>query len=323
MDPSDNLDITLTSGRDSAAPTPRSASVAVHYLQGRIDGIRIVDSRLSPLRVYAGPWPHLLTQLPQGLPPAPGTYLLCRPSISGPPRIIVRPGEANDIRRRLQEHALDASKASFQEAFAVCSVDDRLTKSDTRFMEARLHEIILASPTSSLEVDRVPALQSASGHGQDDLETLLDQARLMLSAAGCIAVDAPHLPAAPAEQRDEGVVAISEGASSANEDEHELTYDSIWARGYPTNNGWIVRAGSDVRRRENAALLPPVANRRRMLLERGILGSMPGVDDRWRLLADVFCSSSLLAAKLVCGAHVTHRGIWHRLLPSERMIIAK
>lgn len=306
----------------NASTVGRPTTVSVRYLDGSVAGPRVVESRVSPLRAFAGPWPEMLTLLPQGFPASSGVYLLTRPSGSGAPRVIVRPGEANDLRRRLNEHALDPTKSEFTEIFAVCAVDDRLSKSDCRYVEARLHELVVENGAASLEVDRIPALQSAI-HGREDLESLLDQSRLLLHAAGCLALDAQHVPTLLTEEKEEGVVEVTGEILGGINDEHELTYDNMWARGYPTTDGWIVRAGSDVRRRENMALLPTVASRRRMLLDRGVLGSIPGVGDRWRLMTDVFCSSALLAAKIVSGAHVSSKGIWQRISPSARMVVAK
>lgn len=301
-------------------------AVSIRYLDQAIGGPRITESRVSPLRVFSGQWPQLLTQLPDGIPPMPGAYLLTRPSLTGFPRTIVRPGEAIDLRRRLNEHALDQTKAAFTEVHAISAVDDRLGKFDCRYIEARLHEMVVANPTSVLEVDRIPAVQNVAQRERDDLEALLDQARLLLNAAGCIALDAAHVPFRQDDVpaiRDEGIVEVTGDIALGAHDEHELTYDGIWARGFPTIDGWIVRAGSDVRRRENLALLPTVVSRRRLLLEKGVLTQLPGVSDRWRLMADVFCSSSLLAAKIVSGAHVSARGIWQRIAPAARMVSAK
>lgn len=299
-------------------------TATVHYLTGRLDGPRIVVSRTSPLRVFACNWADVGTLMGSGLPPNPGVYLLTKPSFAGPARLAVRPGEALDVRRRLGEHALDAGKSSFAEVYAVVAVDDRLTKGDCRYLEARIHEIVAAAPGCVLEVDKIPAVAACPPYDRDVLESLLSQARIMLHAAGCRALDAANLPFASAEpEREEGVIEVQADLTGDAEDEHELTYDGIWSRGYPTaDNGFIIRAGSDIRRRENTALLAAVSSRRRMLAEKGVLGVLPGVTDRWRLLANVYCSSALLAAKVCTGAHVSNRGIWQRVAPASRIILA-
>lgn len=297
-----------------------ATSIGLLMLKGDLDGPRVIDSRTSALRVHAGPWRELDALLAAGVPTTPGFYLLTGRNAAGT-RLMVRPGEAGDLRRRLLEHAQDASKAKYEEVFCVSSVDGRLTKADVRYLEARCHEIVVASPHASLQVDKIPVLASCGPAEQAVLETLLHQARDLLHAAGCRGLDAPRYPCAAAhEERDDGAVEIVQ-SGGVHPDEHSLCYDNIWAWGYPTPDGkFVVRAGSDVRRRQNAALLPPVAARRRRLSELGLLGEMAGVTDRWRLLANIQVSSQLLAAKTITGAHVSNRNIWQRLAPSARIL---
>lgn len=303
--------------------TPVGVTTTVHSLDGRIGGLRTAESRVSPLRVHAAPWSELQSLLAAGLPAGHGIYLLTKPTPAG--RLAVRPGEASDLRRRLLEHAGDPTKSDFQEVFAVSSVDNRLDKADCRWLEARVHEVVGQAPGRVLEVDRIPSVAEAPAHERDILESLFAQARYLLNAAGCLAMDAPHLPV-PAEEpleREEAVVEVRADGGAVAHDEHELTYDTCWARGYPAaDGGFVLRAGSDIRVREGVALLPTVSGRRRLLSERGVLGTMPGVTDRWRLLSDVYCSSSLLAAKIATGSHLS-RNIWQRLSPADRFVVAK
>lgn len=298
-------------------------TVSVHYIQGSIDGLRTVDSRTSPLRVFAGPWTELQGLLAAGLPPTHGIYCLAGP-ISGN-RLAVRPGEASDLRRRLLEHASDPTKSGFAEVYAMSSVDGRLGKSDCRYLEARFHEVVGQQPGRVLEVEKIPVVAECPAYERDILETLFAQARTLFHAAGLRAMDAPNLPfeALPAAEKEDGVVEVRPEGFGHSEDEHELVYNGVWARGHPTaDGGFVIRAGSDVRMREGAALLPGITGRRRMLADRGVLGSLPGVTDRWRLLSNVYCSSPLLAGKVVTGAHLS-RGLWHRISPSDILVHAK
>lgn len=296
-------------------------TVTVHYLHGTITGPRVVDCRTTPLRILACPWGEFADLLPV-LPASAGVYMLSKPSAQGVARLSVRPGEAQDLRRRLTEHYADPSKSSFKEIYAVSSLDNRLSKSDVRYMEARFHEL-LAANGSVLEVERIPAVSALAIHDRDVLETLIDHSRLMLSAAGCLSIDTPQLTQLQREQEIE-LIEVEANASLISEDEHELTYDGVWSRGYPTaDGGFLVRAGSDIRRRENGALLPNISQRRKTLAAMGVLGTLPGVADRWRLLANLRCSSMLTAAKIVTGAHVTNRGVWQRIAPDNRTVVAK
>lgn len=296
-----------------------ATSIGALLLSGHHDGPRIVESKTFPLRVHAGPWSELPALLEAGLPSSPGIYILTGRCGQGG-RLAARPGEAGDLRRRLLEHAQDESKRKYEEVYTVSASDGRLSKFDVRHLEARLHEILMAGSIASLQVDRVPAVGQVSVAEGVVLEELLHQSRELLHIAGCRVLDAPRMPLlASSEDRDDGVVEVVD-AGGVHPDEHSLDYCGCWSWGYPVPGGFVVRAGSDVRRRQNAALLPGMAARRRRLLELGVLGEMPGVTDRWRLLANFRVSSALIAAKTVTGAHVSNAGIWRRLAPGNRIL---
>lgn len=302
-------------------PMLAGTTSTLHFLNGRIDGVRTVRSRTSPLVVFAGPWADLGELLANGLPGSHGIYCLTGPMTAG--RLAARPGEASDLRRRLLEHASDPTKSAFAEVFALAAVDDRLDKSSCRYLEARVHEIIAAQPGRVLEVERMPLVPDLARYERDTLEAILEQARTLMYVAGCRALDAPHLPFEPAgPEKEEGLVEVQADVGASYEDEHELLYDSVWARGHPAGEGFVIRAGSDIRIREGAAQREGVSARRRLLLAKGVLGVLPNVHDRWRLLSNVWCSSALLAAKVVTGAHLS-RPIWQRISPQDRLVVAK
>lgn len=299
-------------------------AVTLHLLAGAAFGPRVAESRASPLRVHAARWQELASLLEAGLPATPAVYMLTGPTQSGPALLAVRPGEAGDIRRRLLEHAQDEGKSRFHEVYVVTAVDGRLGKFDVRYMEARYHELVAGVRGVLLDVEKIPAVAACPAPERDILESLIGQSRLLLYAAGCRALDSEGLPFGSVEpEPDNTTVRLDFDIEGTLADEHELNYDGIWARGFPHRDGFVVRAGSDVRRRENSALLAPMAERRRFLRQEGALGEIPGITDRWRLMRDIIVNSELTAAKVLTGAHQSNRGIWRRLSPSTRMIVAK
>jgi hypothetical protein len=294
-------------------------TTTVHLVRGDRDGPRIVESRTSVLRVHAAPWRDFESLLSAALPTTPGFYLLTAWTAPGK-KIAVRPGEAGDLRRRLQEHFADPGKAHFDEVYCVSALDQRLSKDDVRYAESRIHEMVAASTHAELEVSQMPPLFSRPVAEKASLEGLLEQARDLLWVAGCRALDAPRMPVPTAtEEKEEGDVEIVH--FSGSQDEHFLSYDSMSCWGYLLPDGsFVVRAGSDMRRRENQAILPPIASRRRKLTQLGVLAEMPGSEDRWRLLANIRFQSPLLAAKVMTGAHISNRGVWQRIAPSARLL---
>lgn len=300
-------------------------AMTLHLINGDVHGARVAESRMSPVRVHAGRWDDLPSLLSAGIPSAPGSYIFTGPSQQNPSLLAVRPGEANDVRRRLLEHSNDVEKSSFHSVYVVTGIDGRLTKTDVRYLEARYHELVQASQGAILDVEKIPSVAGCAPADREVLEALLWQSRQLLHCAGCRAFDLGGLPMGlEGPEVDDAAVRVDfEGGSPSDSDEHELIYDGVWARGYALPDGFVVRAGSDIRRRENAALLGPMTERRRYLLRCGVLGEIPGVLDRWRLMRDILVASELTAAKIVTGAHQSNRGIWRRLSPTDRLIIAR
>lgn len=292
-------------------------TMTVHLLDGHRDGPRIVECRTSVLRVHAAPWARFDELLAAGLPAIPGVYVLT--AMSEGLKQAVRPGEAGDLRRRLQEHRADAAKQHFEEIYCVSALDQRLTKDDVRYAESRLHEMVAASSHAALEVNQMPPLFSRPLGEKAALEGLLEQARDLLYVAGCRALDAYRFPVQRPEEPENPDIEIV--AFAGSQDEHYLSYDSISAWGYLASDGtFVVRAGSDMRMRENQALLPAIATRRRKLVQMGVLADLPGTPDRWRLLANVRFQSPLLAAKVITGAHISNRGVWQRIAAAARSV---
>ncbi|KQT48167.1 hypothetical protein ASG47_07290 [Devosia sp. Leaf420] len=294
-------------------------TLSTHLFDGDRDGPRVIECRTSVLRVHAAPWTRLDDLMVAGLPATPGFYLLTTRSKTDN-RLCVRPGEAGDVRRRLLEHKADASKHHFEEVFCVTAVDLRLTKDDVKYAESRLHEMVAASTHAVLEVNQIPPLYSRQLGEKAALEGLIEQSRDLLYVAGCRALDAyrTQSPQVTDEREDPDVEIVD---FTGAQDDHYLSYDGISAWGYLLADGsFVVRAGSDMRMRENQALLPPIAMRRRKLTQLGVLADMPGLQDRWRLLANVRFPSPLLAAKVITGAHISNKGVWQRLAPSTRIL---
>lgn len=293
--------------------------MTIHLVDGDRDGPRLVECRTSVLQVHAAPWDRLDDLLAAGLPSTPGVYALTAWTAPGG-KLAVRPGEAGDVRRRLVEHRGDPTKVHFDEVYCVTALDQRLSKDDVRYVESRLHEIVAASDHASLQVSQMPPLFSRPLAEKAALEGLIEQARDLLYLAGCRGFDGYRLPvqSPPEEREDTDVELVS---FDSRQDEHYLAYDGISCWGYLAADGaFVVRAGSDVRMRENQALLPPIAMRRRKLGQLGVLAELPGVHDRWRLLANVRFQSALLAAKVMTGAHISNRGVWQRVAPTAQLV---
>jgi hypothetical protein len=113
-----------------------------------------------------------------------------------------------------------------------------------------------------------------------------------------------------------GVVATPCGAI-----EFQFSYGDVWGRGYATNDGFVVMAGSEVRTLVNASVNPILHTRRAALEEAGVLADIPGLLNRKRLLVSVWFPSMAIAAKVLAGAHVASSK-WAAVRDARPLVLA-
>jgi hypothetical protein len=148
-------------------------------------------------------------------------------------------------------------------------------------------------------------------HRRASLDIFVDHGERLLFDAGCRVLRSNF-----ASQRrlvveadatgvdDTGPMRIGVVATPPVGSELELAYGDLWARGYPTSDGFVVMAGSEVRSTVNPSAPQIVETRRDELMEAEALVAIPGVQDRQRLCVAVCFPSPAIAAKVVTGAHV-------------------
>ena len=93
----------------------------------------------------------------------------------------------------------------------------------------------------------------------------------------------------------------------------ELSYTGLWARGYESQRGFVVLAGSEVRAVINNSAWDWVDEDRSKLREAGALMTIPGLVDRERLCVAVEFDSASSAAKVVTGSRDAFRWVAPRL----------
>ncbi len=299
--------------RAFADPPSDASSTVVHRPFGQVDGYRRITDRACRVAVLAFPMTELPRLAAAGLLAAPAAYIISDDTTAYVGESI-RPG------RRLAEHVADPSKTFARDAILVAGCEgapfDKGVLLDLQFRLARRIQDVGARTIWGLgptEIDLSPADIASNDR------IFADAARLIFDS-GCRFLhgrrqqDAPSaaLRTAPAADEtdgdDTGPISIGVSTTPVGMVEFELRYDAVWARGYWARDGhFIVTAGSEVRASTNPSCDPHTRARRDDLLAAGVLASIPGVDDRRRLIAAVSFPSASIAAKAVCGAHTAGR----------------
>jgi hypothetical protein len=293
----------------ASASMTEATSTLVHRIGADVAGVREAIDELTGLTVTAFPMTMVRDIMPAR------AMMTAAYVLAGAGRVYI--GESTRIGRRLCDHSVDQSKAFAREAFVItkCGIDP-LHMTAAIYLQAHL--------TRAAEEARLVTVQK--GTGAQALDPSLRQtapyfqmakiAERLLFDAGCTAFhgngaaqpimrpqDVAELASADAEDDaapiEIGVVAAPLGAA-----EHQLAYADLWARGYAADGGFVVTAGSEVRRDINPSVNPILYTRRNQLAVAGVLADIPGVDDRFRLTAAVWFPSPAIAAKTITGAHV-------------------
>lgn len=303
-------------------------------------GPRLIIDETVPLCVRAFPFSAIATMAASGVLATPSAYLLAGmwPACGG---AAVYVGETGNLGRRLQEHAADEGKAFAAEVFAIVSPTGRLSKDDCVHFQKPLSELVEEGGVARLVKGTNPCKANVSPERAAELNRMLAQALPLLVDAGCrylvpepqpvagaitpVALTSAPVAAPPFEDDDGddeggpmeiGVTTVPIGA-----EEQELAYGDLWARGYKHEDGFVVAAGSEMRKVANPSANELTVDRRTKLIEQGAVVPIDGMDDRYRLRCAVKFPTLPIAAKVLTGAHVGSEK-WRPLNAAAPVIVA-
>ncbi|MDO9294455.1 hypothetical protein [Bradyrhizobium sp.] len=294
----------------SSAATAGASSTLIHRTNGDVAGVREAIDELTGLTVTAFP----MTMIREIMPAR--AMMTAAYVLAGFRRVYM--GETTRIGRRLYDHSVDQSKSFASEVFVITKFGlDPLGKVAALYLQAHLTRaaedaglVRVQKGTGAQAID--PPLRHAAPYFQ-----MAMIAERLLFDAGCVAFhggsaaepfvqphDAAGLTPTLDIEDDAAPIEIGVTATPGGAPEYQLAYGDLWARGYAAATGFVVTAGSEVRREVNQSVNPILHTRRDELAEAGVLAGIPGLSDRQRLTVSVWFPSPAIAAKVVTGAHV-------------------
>lgn len=216
----------------------------------------------------------------------PGLYLLVGPSEAtiGKSRIYV--GEADVLRKRLDQH--HSTKDFWTRGIVFTSKDGSLNKAHVKYLEGRL--LALARQTQRAELDNgnAPQLPALSEAEIADTEAFLDEMLLIYPVLDVRAFEPIETVAVPAQRL-------------------HLTGPEAQAEGHETAEGFIVLAGAIVRPTVVPSIHEHLAQLRSKLIEEGVLVE---TGDDLRFVRDYQFNSPSTAAGVVLGRSANGRTEW-------------
>jgi hypothetical protein len=295
----------------ASASMIEATSTLIHRSSSDIAGVREAIDDLTGLTVTAFPMTMVRDIIPAR---AMMTAAYVLSGLLSNRRIYL--GESSRIGRRLYEHSCDPSKAFAAEVFVITKCGpDPLDKTAALYLQAHLTRVAedagvvtVQKGTGAQMID--PSLRHATTYFK-----MANIAERLLYDAGCVAFQSRFAalntqledltePLIPISEEDAAPIEIGVVAGHAGAEEYRLAYGDLWARGCYADAGFVVTAGSEVRRDINPSVNPILHTRRDELLDAGVLADIPGLRDRQRLTVSVWFPSPAIAAKVVTGAHV-------------------
>lgn len=170
-------------------------------------------------------------------------------------------GEAENIRTRLKQHLSDSNK-DFKELIFFISKDELLTKTQIRYLESRLVQLAIEAKTAQIDNGNSPSLPTLHEADISDMEYFLEQMKLILPVMGfkfLISSTVKHVSGNKLNGKDE----IHESYS--------IKTKSFNATMVETDQGYIVKKGSEAKKNLSASCTETYRNMRRKLLETEIL----------------------------------------------------
>jgi hypothetical protein len=303
----------------------RTSTTILYRPFGGVAGYRKLTDRASRVCVHTFPIAMVQPVVAAGHLLTPGAYALAGKAIG-------YFGESSKPGRRIAEHAADPLKAFARDVFVVTGCDGcAFDKALVVDLQYRLTNLAVDAGVVSVMKGINPQNLDLPDAERSTHDRIFGDAVRLLFDAGCrifhpngdlAECKVPEAPSADevTDIADTGPMEIGVTTTPLGAEEFELVYGDVWSRGYWSGSHFIVAAGSEVRTQTNGSVNAITRSRRDELFNAGVLSSIPGIDDRRRLVAAVAFPSMSIAAKVVCGAHTTNR--WTPLARSRAVVLA-
>jgi predicted GIY-YIG superfamily endonuclease len=293
--------MTLFSTNSSAQP---ACTINVHRPAGGIEGLREVHDDVGRLTVSAFPF-SMVKDMSMARAAVPACYILADHATA-------YIGETGNVGRRLSDHFRDQSKSFAREAYVISGYEGAwFDTTAALYLQYRLTKIAEQAGLVDIMKGINPQVLELPSHRRASLDIFVEHSERLLFDAGCRVLRSNFASlrrtvteADAIAPEDTGPMAIGIVATPPLGSELELAYGDLWARGFPTPEGFVVMAGSEIRSAVNPSAPPIVETRRNELADAEALVGVPGVQDRQRLCVAVRFPSAAIAAKVVTGAHV-------------------
>ncbi|WP_300024155.1 GIY-YIG nuclease family protein [uncultured Maribacter sp.] len=195
-------------------------------------------------------------------------------------------GEAENIKVRLKQHLSDPNK-DFKELIFFVSKDELLTKTQIRYLESRLVQLAIEAKTAQIDNGNSPSLPTLHEADISDMEYFLEQIKLILPVMGF-----NFLISSTVTQSNQ-----VESPNSVHET-YFIKTKTFKASMIETDQGYIVKKGSEAKKDLSKSCTETYRNMRRKLVETKIMVSY---NDILIFAEDAVFNSPSAASNMILG----------------------
>ena len=234
-----------------------------------------------------------------------GIYLLLGPDPDLPGRSLVYVGEGDQVRSRLREHDSDDKKDFFTRAVFFVAKDDNLTKAHGRYLESRLIASIREAGRAKLVNGTEPESKGLSELEIADMERVLDEIEILLPVLGFDLL----IPSIPDTNIRDASLPEEATDRSGVPPTFIISVQKARGRAVERSGEFVVLAGSTALIRETPGIPQSTADKRKALVEAGLLvtGSDP---DLLTFSQDTSFGSASGASAAIAGRADNGRTSW-------------
>ncbi len=267
-------------------------SIRVYLADATVTGIRYAELVNWTGHAIACPRNRLneLSNWPEAA--KPGIYFLFE-SRFGDSKPTAYIGESENVSLRITSH--DRNKDFWNEVIIFTSKDENLTKSHIKYLESTLVNLSKKADRYSLENGNTPTESSLPRADRDAMKEFVENARMVLGILGYSILE----PILKVKTVDETNRTTNNGNIIVNLlSELTFTVNDLSAQGAVTDEGFVLKKGSQLSKTNTASIPGKLLNIKYRLIKEGMLE-----DDGERLIAkeDILLSSPSYAAAIVAG----------------------
>lgn len=243
----------------------RGRTLKLYLADGSPSGVITAELGVSSVRAVVASRTALPDLVRREEATRTGVYLLTGPDPDLPGRQLVYVGEGDQVKTRLIAHDGDEAKDFFTRAVLVVSKDENLTKAHGRYLESRLIVAIRHAGRAKLTNGTEPPFKGLPEPEIADMERVLDEIDVLLPVLGFDVLTPASQEASAA------LTSAPKGGAAAGLPMFIADVRAAQARALERGGAFVVLAGSTALRRETPGIPQSVADKRKLLIDTGVL----------------------------------------------------